>query len=368
MMNNDIFDNRPLRMDERLSEVDWPQLIKIDVPSIKKSDCMLACAGFEYRSAETLRRIRGAGKSGFSLGLVSYLPEQPENRERELQAISRDADLQITRFVYDRENPAGIGKKLKGFTQGFSHIFIDISGMSRLLIVQTLAALISNQNQQVSIIYGEADKYPPSEAEFQQPNNIAEPVFSYLSSGIFEIALTPELSSVAMLGEPLRLVAFPSFDPSQLTNLIHELQPAYLELIHGIPPSQENQWRKSAIRELNFSALDGLYRIENEHDASTLDYRETLDKLLEIYAKRNMFDRIVISPTGSKMQAVAVGLFRAALHDVQIVYPTPQVFTTPEEHTLGLRQLYQLDIPSEPFTDSIRNSREDSSDSSQVRP
>ena len=367
-MNNDIFDNRLLRMDQRLSGVDWPQLIKIDVPSVKKSDCMLVCAGFEDRSVETLRRIRGAGKSGFSLGLVSYLPEQTENREEELHAISRDAALEVTRFVYDRENPAGMGKKLKDFTQGFGHIFIDISGMSRLLIVQTLAALIYNQNQQVSIIYGEADKYPPSKAEFQQPNNIAEPVFSYLSSGIIEIALTPELSSVAMLGEPLRLVAFPSFDPSQLTNLIHELQPAYLELIHGIPPSQENQWRKSAIRELNFSALDGLYRIENEHEASTLDYRETLHKLLEIYAKRNMFDRIVISPTGSKMQAIAVGLFRAALHDVQIVYPTPQVFTSPNEHTLGLRQLYQLDIPAEVFINVIGNSRDDFNDTLETHP
>lgn len=362
-MNNDVFYNRPLRMDERLSDVDWPQIIKIDVPSVKKIDCMLVCAGFEDRSVEALRRIRDAGKSGFSLGLVSYLPEQPENREDELYAISRDAALEVTRFVYDRENPAGIGKKLKDFTQGFGQIFIDISGMSRLLIVQTLAALIYNQNQQVSIIYGEADKYPPFKAEFQQQNNIAEPVFSYLTSGIIEIALTPELSSVAMQGEPLRLVAFPSFNPSQLTNLIHELQPAYLELIHGIPPSQENQWRKSVIRDLNFSALDGLYRIENEHDASTLDYRETLHKLLEIYTERNMFDRIVISPTGSKMQAVAVSLFRAALHDIQIVYPTPQVFTAPEEHTLGLRQLYQLDIPAEAFSDAIGNSKDDSSSS-----
>jgi hypothetical protein len=60
-----------------------------------------------------------------------------------------------------------------------------------------------------------------------------------------------------------------------------------------------------------------------------------------------MFDRIVVAPTGSKMQAVAVGLFRSVLYDVQIVYPTPQTFTAPDEHTIGIRQLYKVDLPIE---------------------
>jgi hypothetical protein len=58
-----------------------------------------------------------------------------------------------------------------------------------------------------------------------------------------------------------------------------------------------------------------------------------------------MFDRIVVAPTGSKMQAVAVGLFRSVMYDVQIVYPTPQIFIAPHEHTIGIRQLYKVDLP-----------------------
>jgi hypothetical protein len=37
----------------------------------------------------------------------------------------------------------------------------------------------------------------------------SELVLSYISSGIFEVASTPELASVSMLGEAIRLVAFP---------------------------------------------------------------------------------------------------------------------------------------------------------------
>ena len=358
-----------LRADERLSKISWPSLQKIKVPTVGEGDCLLVCAGFEERAVGTLDRICKAGRDGFSVGLVSYLPLQPKNRIEQLRKISRGADLQVTEFVYDRENPAGMGEKLKDFAQVLNRVFIDISGMSRLLIVQTLVALLSLEKHSVTVIYGEAEEYPPSEDQFGQDyrENSSNPVPGYLSSGVLEVATTPELSSVAMLGEALRLIAFPSLAPSQLTNLLQELQPAYTEFIHGVPPAQQNKWRTEAVRKLNRSTLDEL-RGKRDHDACTLDYRQTLYKLLQIYAERSMFDRLVVAPTGSKMQAVAVGLFRAALHDVQIVYPTPQDFTAPEKYTLGLRQLYQLDIPGEAFSNIIGNSRDNSGDSTKIQP
>ena len=358
-MNSSMSNNRVLRPDERLSEMDWPVLQQIEAPELSMGDVLLVCAGFEDRCIQTLLRACDAGRSGFSLGLISYLPQQSQNKIEEMSTISRHAGLQVTEFVYDRENPSGIGEKLLGFTQTFNRVFVDISGMSRLLIIQTLVALIGKKT--VHIIYGEAQEYPPSEAQFNRDHgdNIAEPALSYLSSGIFEIAATPELASVSMLGEAIRLIVFPSFDPAQLTNLLQELQPTYTELIHGTPPDQKNKWRTGAVRRINTPAFDGLQGRE-DHQACTLDYRDTLNILLQRYAERSMFDRLVVAPTGSKMQAVAVGLFRAALYDVQIVYPTPQIFTEPERYTSGLRQLYQIDFPPEAFADVIKNTEDDS--------
>ena len=64
--------------------------------------------------------------------------------------------------MYDRENPAGIGEELKPFTQDFAHVFVDISGMSRLLIVQTLVALLAESAILRSLlIYGEAKSIHP---------------------------------------------------------------------------------------------------------------------------------------------------------------------------------------------------------------
>ena len=345
-MNDNTLSQHLLRHDEKLAKLDWPCLQAIKVPPIKTDDCLLVCGGFEDRAVETLHRICQAGRMGFSVGIIEYRPNYSQNKVERLREISRNAAPSVMNFVYDRENPSGIGEKLQDFIQNYDRVFVDISGMSRLLIVQALVAILGRNSRPVSIIYGEAQEYPPSESQFGQDHSpVAEPILSYLSSGIFEIAATPELGSVSMVGEAIRLVTFPSFDPSQLTNLIQELQPAYTELIHGIPPTQENKWRTEAIRILNRQTLDELYGKE-DHETSTLDYRETLRKLLQIYAERSMFDRLVISPTGSKMQAVAVGLFRAALHDVQIVYPTPQIFTTPKKYTVGLRQLYMVDLPT----------------------
>ena len=355
-MNKPMSDKTVKRPDERLVSLEWPDLQKLEAPSIAENDCVLVCAGFEDRATEVLRRICALQGTRFPLGLIRYLPEQTEDGVKELRAIGRQAGLNVTEFVYNREKPSGLGEILREFSQPFDRVFVDISGMSRLLIVQTLVALIGGREQLISILYGEANDYPPSKEEFDKDSREGGtgPAAGYLSSGIFEIAATPELSSVSMLGEAIRLVAFPSFNPAQLTNLVQELQPTYADFIHGVPPRQDNKWRARAICKLNGRTLDELQG-KRDHNASTLDYRETLTILLRIYAERSMFDRLVIAPTGSKMQAVAVGLLRVVLHDVQIVYPTPQVFTEPGNYTLGLRQLYQLDVPTKSILEAVKD-------------
>ena len=341
------------RRDERLRAIDWPNLRKVTTPAVEAGDCVLVCAGFEERAVEGIARICQAAGKGVALGLITYSPELAENRTKELREIARGGGCNLTEFVYDRERPAGMGDRLREFSKVFRRVFVDISGMSRLLIVQTVASLLGARNMRVSVIYATAKEYPPSRARFEkdQKDSQAAPATSYLSSGILEIAATPELGSVAMLGETVRLIAFPSFDPGQLANVVQELQPTYTEFIHGTPPGREDRWRTTAIRELNGRILKELRG--REYETSTLDYRETLETLFRIYAERSMFDRLLVAPTGSKMQAVAVGLFRAGLHDVQIVYPTPQVFVEPEEYTVGVRELYQLDLPTEAIAKSI---------------
>ena len=334
------------RTDERLAAIQWPNPVPTPDPTLGEGECLVVCGGFEDRAVETLSRVCEHATGAFSLVIVEYLPRQEANRLEEMRSIARGAGIPKVEFLYDREDPAGMGDTIVDYTTQFERVNVDTSGMSRLLIVQMVVALIRRRVQNVSIIYSQAQKYAPSQEEFRR--DLARFVDggnrSYLSSGIFEIAAAPELSSVAMLGAEVRLIAFPSFDPDQLTNLVQELQPTYADFVFGESPLAMNGWRAEAVGELNGRVLAEITNRES-HFTSTFDYRDTLELLLAIYARRSMFDRIVVSPTGSKMQSIAVGLFCGGLEDVQVVYPTPQRFPEPERYTERLRAVFVLELP-----------------------
>jgi len=229
--------------------------------------------------------------------------------------------------------------------------------MSRLRIVQSLVALRQRDCgfRHCVLTYAEATRYPPSKeevaAELRQSGK--DPTYSILllSSGVFDVTVVPELSATATGGSQTRLVAFPTFSADQLTALRAELQPSRFTFIQGIPPSTENKWRTSAIAKIN--QLD---TIPHESlNTGTLDYQETLDCLLQLYAKYSERERLLVSPTGSKMQTVAVGLFRAFLDDVQIVYPTPEEFTTPKNYTRGVSQMYSLPLDAFALTNQTQS-------------
>lgn len=336
---------RLVRLDEVLLTSSKPALVQFDRCTLEEGDVLVMCAGFEDRAIEALSKLEGNNK-GFDAVLIEYRPEMTGNKSQAISAALHSQGARLISTIYDRENPAGFGSKFLDLARvATGKLVIDISAMSRLLVVQLLVAIKQEPKllQKTIILYTEAGSYPPSKGEVEQilMKRRDDPTYAihFLSSGVFEITVVPELSSISLAGEQTRLVAFPSFNVDQLTALRAELQPSRFVLVHGLPPREENEWRCDAIKRIN--STEGL-RAE-EISVSTLDYRQTLDALLEMYNLHGERDRIVVCPTGSKMQAVAVGLFRAFLDDVQIVYPTPKTFQT-ENYTTGIGASHCLDL------------------------
>ena len=347
-MNGHDFDpqsDSTARWDERLAEMVWPGVRQLTLESFNAGDVVVLCGGFEERASSLLERLIQGGRTDVIVVLVSYLPSYTENRYDDLHTVASNAGMEVRRCVYDRRSPAGGGERVVECVRGASHVHVDISGMSRLLIVQLVVAL-TQAGLPVTVAYGEAAQYSPTEEEFRNrfESLSGEATLDFLSSGVFEVAATPELGSVAMLGEGTRLVVFPSLEAVQLKNVLQEVQPTYVDVIYGLPPAKENEWRRVAAEEINRGALRRQVGV-TMHETSTFDYRETIGALLRIYADRSVFDRILVAPTGSKMQAVAVGLVRSVLTDIQVVYPTPQRLMT-SAYTSGLRQMHQFPIPT----------------------
>jgi hypothetical protein len=331
------------RTDELLRGVTWPQ-IKEATPFIGDKDTLITCAGFEDRALEFLARCVRAGSKSFRLIGVKYLPEVPENRVGQFEELSDLAGAEATLQTYIRQEPDNIDGLLSDIKHA-ARLWVDISGMSKLLIVQLISAGVRQDLlDKMEVVYSEAEIYPPSKEAFAEKlaeNKDYRGILNFISSGVYGITIVPELSTVAMQGQPVRLLAFPSFNPTQFAAVTSEIQALALTIINGVPPRDANLWRREAIRQLN--GIDSI-REKEEFDTSTLDYRDTLKLLLELYAKYGASQKIIVSPTGSKMQSVAIGLACGFLRDLQIVYPTPKSFPTPSNYTTGVSNIYQLSL------------------------
>lgn len=330
------------RVDEELASMDWPRAEAAAEIVVDSKDCVVAAMGFEERALAGLLRACD-GSRGFHVALIRYLPRLEQNQEDEFLALGRAYDLHVEEFEYNRERPAGMGPELANYVAEFDKVYVDISGMSRLLIVQTLAALVEASLNCV-LLYTEAETYPPLKSEYEGAHRDDGSRPSFISSGIIEVVSTPELSSVAMLGSAIRLVSFLSFDSSHLSNLVQEIQPAHTDVVHGRSPHEELRWRTDAVVQVNETTVKMLRGVAT-HETCTFDYRQTLDLLLDLYDQHSTFDRIVVAPTGSKMQAVAIGIVRGFLCDLQIVYPTPREFLEPSRYTEGVKEVFRI-----PFT------------------
>jgi hypothetical protein len=338
------------RIDNILRKLKKNSLQIIDKIDFKKDDLLIVCEGFEDRATEILRNRISSKSEKFPVLIIKYLPLIKENKTQEIQEFSGKAGdpSGVHWEVYDREDPAGIGERLFSMiNEKTGTVYIDISAMSRLLIVQLLVAIGKNLSllNNTKILYAEALQYPPDKENVEkvlgeEEKYLMQPEI-FLSSGVFDVAVVPELSSIAMQGQPIRLVIFPSFNTYQLTALNAAIQPSYYTLIHGKTPLEENEWRLDAIKKLNKTEC---LRGAEDLEASTLDYRETIELLCDIYNHYGDVQKIVIAPTGSKMNAVAVGIFRIFMNDIQVVYPTPKEFAAPKEYTVGVRNVFSLDL------------------------
>jgi len=337
-----------LRVDEQLASFSAPPLHPLDPLQLPRIECLVICAGFEDRATALLTELLSAGVTPSVTVLIEYEPYIPQNRTAEIRDVLSQAGATVIPVKYARSDRANAGYDIANIIQARGRpALIDVSGMSRLLIVQVLTALGASQNgfQDISLCYAEAMEYPPAQDQVDRELEKGKEEFSraqmFISSGVYDLAIVPELSSPALLGQPLRSIVFPSFNPYQLAALSSEIQPTRFSILHGIPPDPENRWRTRFIAALN---QIGAIRDKEEHEVSTLDYRETLTVLAEIYQKNGHLERLVLSPTGSKMQTVAVGLFRAFMSDIQIVYPTPLSYAAPDQVTVGVRTRHLLDL------------------------
>jgi hypothetical protein len=189
-------------------------------------------------------------------------------------------------------------------------------------------------------VYAEASTYFPAQVDVDldaTPGSIG----TFLTKDVHRIVTTVRLTSIGMQGYPLVIVAFATFNFKELDALVNELGPQWAVIIDGAPHSPGDAWRLDAVRAIN-RKLESAER-SIRFTLSTFAYEDTIELLEKLYQMYSDSHRIIIAPTGSKLQAAGVGLFHYMRPDVQIVYPVTSGFA--REYTKGCKALWTIAIP-----------------------
>jgi hypothetical protein len=318
-----------------------PSVVRFDPSLMNYTDILIAAGGFEDRALVSSIVVQPSAIA--RAVLLRYKPDDQRNRLEELRNRLRgngfcvgDDDV----LDFDRYDPEGFSETFRDrlLAAGAERVVLDISAMSKLAILLCLD-VCRELNLETSIIYSEAETKGPSREQYQLARvekNLHRPSIQ-LYTGIHGVIHVARLSSVAMQGQPSAAIAFMSFNELLTQALLNAVFPSRLFLINSRSPTW--QWRESATAWIHeqlraeWPAEDNpieLMSITNselpKRTASALDYKEALKLLLGLYWELAVDHRILLAPTGSKMQTVACFLTRALHPDIHIEYPTPEGF------------------------------------------
>ena len=329
-------------------------------PSLVQNKTLLICAdGFEDRSLSFVQLI---GSKLFSkVFVLTYQPTRKSRLPELMMACEKCSHLPPDVIKYDRFHPAvfegEFPNKINCVLGGIEEVVVDVSVMSKLMILIILNTLRTYSGK-VRIIYSEPVDYAPTKNEYDQHYEALRLAAGLPSYGVHDVVRTPMLTSVVMQRSPAIIVAFTSFNEQLIRALLSNFNPAHLFLINGVPPTL--LWREEATQKMHANVLSD-YRVDNPFDtngrlelrSSTLFYGETFSVLSDIYRKYCVTNRIVLAPTGSKMQALGCALLKLCCPDVHIEYPTPESFLLKGFSSSEIKCIHQVVFPD--FCNFIAN-------------
>jgi hypothetical protein len=317
--------------------------------SFAQDKTLLICAeGFEDRSLAFVKSIKS--KIFSEIFLLTYQPAKKSRLTELKEACNAVSKTEPIIVEYDRFHPTTFeGEfqcKIDNVLCGVEEIVIDISVMSKLMIHIILVTLRKYVGK-IRIIYSEPVDYAPSKETFDKHSKALRLATGLPSYGVHDVVRTPKLTSVVMQRSPVIIIAFTSFNEQLIRALLSNLNPTHLFLINGVPPTLS--WREAATQEVHADVLND-YRADNPFGAdgrlvrrtSTLYYAETFELLGDIYRQYCVTNRIVLAPTGSKMQALGCALLKLCCPDIHIEYPTPETFLPEDYSSPEIKCIHQV--------------------------
>jgi hypothetical protein len=333
-----------------------PELRSLDSLPLEGGDVIVHAPGFEDRTMAICEMV--VPGQGTGAVLFDYLPFKQENKLSDVRGGLLDRGIKVEEddiLKYNRFEPGDFETRLRArlLAQRARRAVVDISTMSKLLIMLVLN-VCHELDLVTSVLYSESLHYGPSEDEFNRAkrnNEIHRPSLQVFT-GVHGVVRVDSLASVAMQGQPTAALVFMSFNDALTQILLNSVYPSRLFLINGRPPV--HSWREAATAWIHdrvrrewqednpeTPTIEGGIAIP-ARAVSTLDYRETVSLLLELYWQLSSHHRVLLAPAGSKQQAVGSFLVKALHPDIHIEYPSPEGFFANYSSGIGAHWLLDL--------------------------
>lgn len=327
-----------------------PKLTSVTQLRLRPGELFIAAGGFEDRISEFPKIVEPDKDRGNKAILLDYRPDESKNKLCDLEEILTKKGIDVNPIIYDRHKPENFDNHLKEvlLTCNIRSVCLDISGMSRLAIM-IIMDVVRELNLPLRIVYAEALYYAPSESDFKKAKATGEQHLptSFIHTGVYDVLHVGRLSSIRMQNHATLLIAFDSFNEALCQALVNGINPSNFVLINGQPPRQELKWREEATKYVHH-CLRKEWSVGDDNKkptktTSTLYYNETYELLVRLYWEFSSSHRIILAPTGSKMQAIGCYLLRAVHNDIHIEYPVVQGFFA-DKYSTGVRETWQLDF------------------------
>lgn len=320
-------------------------------------DLFVTTLGFEDRSPYLVNQFSTAGCLNNSTLILIEYPTNPadneKNRESFLLAAQSAKKFQVLKYSKSTFVAQLHGVLARCNERSLRSVVFDMSTCSSYVFYPTITALM-DLGVELTLLYAEAAVYFPSQDQWQAVANEAslEQTFfcesfenaNFQSVGVEDVYGSPLFAEMNPGNRPSAFVAVPNFNAARMNALItrdQELNKTSGDntfWIIGAPPNPKNKWRIEAVRQTN-----NLMHVKpsNISFTSTLNYKEMLKELEEIWINTKYNYHLTVGTLGSKMQHVGTYLFMCLHKDVGLLLTEPTLFQS-ESYSTGVGDTWQL--------------------------
>lgn len=283
-------------------------------------DLFICCASFEERCLCGASRLAPGFRARYSIIFLIEEPFYNQELSTHLARLQAQLSRHTAEGVYiircQRDNPGEAMGQLKNIwprarpkDADEPFITIDISGFTKIYLLQLLYFLVAEQNLGIPRVIHTTQSYAPTR----------------LTRGVEQITTVPNFFGTISLEKQTLLVLMLGFEPDRSLSVWKHFNPARTIALIANPP-RNGQADYLEYAQKNNAQLISQPGVELR-DAPPDDPYGVRNTLEAIYHEVRDSYNVVIGPFGTKPQAVGVFLFCLEHPKVQVVYSYPESYT-----------------------------------------